>query len=118
MGTVAGAKALRDQHVEALSDQLLAPVPEQGVGLCVDELDLSVGPDGDDRVRRAIEEAHVVLGRARQLDLLGHVFEAKNDELDDAGRVQHRRVALPPRPLDAGRVGSALDGHGLRFAIG
>ena len=51
-------------------------VPEQLLGLRVDELDSAVRADDHHRVGRAIEQVHVVLGQARQLDLLGHVFEA------------------------------------------
>ena len=54
---VQAADGLGDEQLDGLADQLVAGVAEQPLGLGVDEHDLPVGVDADDRVRRGFEQA-------------------------------------------------------------
>jgi hypothetical protein len=57
MAHMPGSKALWQQHVHWLTDQLRGLIPEQGRCLTVYQHDAAFGVHDDDRIRRRIEEA-------------------------------------------------------------
>ena len=87
---VTGAEPLRDQELERPADQLVARVAEQRLGLHVDQLDVRVLADDDDRVRRRVDQRGVVallLG----VHEIGDVLDAMDDgDHAPPGLVEHR----------------------------
>ena len=53
---VDAAEPLRDQGLDRLAEQFFSRVPEQGLGLGVDEHDVPIGADSDDRIGGELEE--------------------------------------------------------------
>ena len=114
MSRVGAAKALGDQHLEVLPEELGARVAEDPLRLRVDQQDPPVVADDDHRVRRSIKQLAVALGRSRgellergrvlsmsllQLHEVGHVLDAMDDERDTAVIIEDGRIDGAPVPL-------------------
>lgn len=61
MGGVDGPHPIGDERIEWLADQLAAPIPEQSFGLTVNKTDHTGSVDGNDGIRRSVEDTYVRL---------------------------------------------------------
>ncbi len=115
---VVSAEPFRYEHLDGSSQQVLPDVPEEGLGLCVDELDHAALVDDDHRVRCRLEQgpeaflggpalAHVTHGRRDQQALRG-LQRAQADLHGELAPVPAQTVELQARAhradLAAGRV--------------
>ena len=130
------SEAFGDQNLHIPADELRARVPEELLGLNVDQVDPSAGPDHDHRVRGGIQQLAVKLfgvdgqladdpvlftALPLQANHVGHVLDVMDDVNDAALRIENRTVDRAPVPLfEATALGFRtpnivlLDGHRIR----